>query len=135
MNMLLSTIHQPVLGYHLLRVVTAVLMLFHGYAKLVNGVDGIAGLLTGLGLPAFAAYGVLIGEVVAPLLVLSGFFVAPAALVMAINMVVAVLLVHTGHFFTLGKSGGWSIELQAFFFFSSLAIALMAPVKAAGKAT
>lgn len=122
-----SFIHSPAAGYHLLRVVTAVLMLFHGYPKLVNGVEGIAAKLTALGLPGFIAYGVLIGEVLAPLMVLVGFAVAPAALVMAFNMVVAVLLAHTAQFFELTKSGGWQLELQAFFFVASLAIALMAP--------
>lgn len=40
-------------------------------------------------------------------------------------MVFAVGLVHMHHFFELGKSGGWSLELQAFFFFVALAVAFM----------
>ena len=61
------------------------------------------------------------------MLVLINRFVAPAALVMAFNMVVAVALVHASQVFTLGKTGGWALELQGLYFFGSLAIAFMAP--------
>lgn len=113
-------------GVLLLRFTTAGLMLFHGVAKLVRGVEPIAGLLGNVGMPAWFAYGVLIGEVVAPLLIIAGVWVRAAALVMAINMVVAVALAHPEQLFTLGQSGGYALELQAFFFFCSLAIAWLA---------
>ena len=44
------------------------MMLLHGVAKLRGGVDGIEARLGALGLPDFIAYGVFLGEVVAPLL-------------------------------------------------------------------
>ena len=124
-----SAFHQPVAGFFLLRWAVAGLVLLHGIAKLIHGVGPIEGMLASVGLPAFMAYGVLVGELVAPLLVLANVMVVPAALVMAFNMVVAVALVHTSQFFTLGKSGGWALELQGLYFFGSLAIALMAPRK------
>ncbi|MNR71687.1 hypothetical protein D3C71_23190 [compost metagenome] len=127
MASLLSRLHRPALGYHLLRISVAALMLFHGAAKLSNGIDGIQAMLASAGLPAFIAYGVYAGELIAPLLVLLGIFVAPAALVMAANMVFAVGLAHLAQVFTLGKSGGWAIELQALFFIASLAVAFLAP--------
>ena len=49
----------------------------------------------------------------------------PAALVIAFNMVVALLLVHTSQFFALTKSGGWALELQAFYLLTALVIALL----------
>ncbi|HET7527865.1 MAG TPA: DoxX family protein, partial [Burkholderiaceae bacterium] len=105
-----------------------VLMLFHGASKLMNGIGGLPGMVSALGVPGFLAYAVYLGEVVAPLFVLSGFFVAPAALVMAINMIVAVSLAHVPQLFTLNaRTGGYALELQAFFFFGSIAIALLAP--------
>jgi putative oxidoreductase len=113
-------------GVLLLRFTVAGLMLFHGVAKLRNGLDGIESMLTGLGLPAWFAYGVLVGEILAPLLVLAGIWVRPAALVMALNMLVAVALAHTAQLFTLSRSGGYGLELQAFFFFCSIAVALLA---------
>lgn len=119
--------HKPVAGFLILRWAVAGLMLLHGISKLLHGFDAIEVRLAGVGLPAFIAYGALIGEVVAPLLVLANRLVVPAALVMAFNMVVAVALAHTSQFLTLSKSGGWALELQALYFFGSLAIALLAP--------
>ena len=123
----LSALHQPVAGFLILRWVVAGLMLLHGLSKMTRGLSAIEGMVVSAGLPAFIAYGVLVGEVLAPLLVLANRWVAPAALVMAFNMVVAVALVHASQFFTLGKSGGWALELQGLYFFGSVAIALMAP--------
>jgi putative oxidoreductase len=100
-------------------------MLFHGVAKLRNGLDGIESLLAGVGLPTWLSYGVLVGEVLAPMLVLAGVWVRPAALVMAFTMVVAVGLAHSTQLLTIGKSGGYGLELQALFLFCSIAIALL----------
>ena len=129
MNKFLSAFHHPVAGFFILRWAVAGLILMHGISKLLGGLAPIEGMLAKAGLPAFIAYGALIGEVVAPLLVLANVMVAPAALVMALNMAVAVALAHSSQFFTLGKSGGWALELQGLYFFGSLAIALMAPRK------
>lgn len=129
MTSLFSAFHRPAAGFFLLRLTVAGLMLLHGISKLLHGVGPIEGMVVNAGLPAFTAYGVLIGEVVAPLFVLANRFVVPAALVMAFNMMVAVALAHTSQLFTLGKSGGWALELQGLFFFGSLVIALMAPRK------
>lgn len=42
----------------LLRLTVAFLMLFHGYVKVIHGVDGMMGMLEGYGIPGFVAYGV-----------------------------------------------------------------------------
>jgi len=112
-------------GKLLLRAVLAILLLFHGVSKLSGGIGFITGMLQGLGLPAFLGYGVYVGEVVAPLLILVGLYTRPAALVVAINMVVALLLVHTGQFFTLSDTGGWALELQGMYLGGALAVALL----------
>lgn len=112
-------------GILLLRWTVAGLMLFHGVSKLISGVDPIPSMLSSMGLPSWLAFGVLIGEVVAPLLILAGVLVQPAALVIAINMVVAVGLAHSSQLFVLGESGGYALELQAFYFLGALAIALI----------
>ena len=129
MNKYFSAFHQPVAGFFVLRWAVAGLMLLHGISKLLHGVAPIEGMLVGMGLPAIIAYGVLIGEVLAPLLVLANVLVVPAALVMAFNMVVAVALAHTAQIFTLGTTGGWALELQGLYLFGSVAIALLAPRK------
>ena len=112
-------------GKLVLRVMLAGLLILHGISKLMNGIGPIEGMVTKAGLPAVLAYGVYIGEVVAPLFVLIGYFTRPAALVIAINMVVAVFLVHMGQLLELSKQGGWALELQGFFFGTALAIALL----------
>jgi putative oxidoreductase len=123
---MLTVLHQPRAGYHLLRLSVAGMLLLHGIAKLINGIGGIEARVTQYGMPGFVAYGVLIGEVVAPLFVIANFFVQPAAIVMAINMLFAIGLAHAHDVFTLGRNGAWAIELQALFLFPSIAIALLA---------
>lgn len=113
------------LGKLLLRVTLAILILFHGVAKLINGIGPITGMVTKFGLPGEFAYLVYIGEVVAPLLVLFGAWTRPAALIIAINMIVAVVLAHMGDLFSITKTGGWALELQAFFFFVAIAVAIL----------
>ena len=77
------------------------------------------------GLPGFIAYGVLIGEVVAPILIVIGLFTRPAALVLAFTMVVAWLMVGTGKTFTLDAVGAWAIESLVYFFIGSLAVVFL----------
>ena len=113
------------LGKLLLRVVLAVLLLFHGVSKLTGGVGFITGMLAQMGLPAALGYLVYVGEVFSPLLILAGVWTRPAALVVAGNMIVAVLLVHTKEFFTMSQTGGWALELQGMYFFAAIALALL----------
>jgi putative oxidoreductase len=112
-------------GKLVLRVALAILLLFHGYAKLTGGIGFVGTMLAKAGLPAALGYLVYVGEVIAPLMILAGIFTRPAALVVAINMIVAVLLVHTSQFFTLDKTGGWALELQGMYFFAAVAVALL----------
>lgn len=114
------------LGQTVLRMFLGVLLIMHGINKLQHGIDGIVGMVTSLGLPGFIAYGVYIGEVVAPLLLIVGLHVRLAALVIAFNMVIAVALAHLSQIFLLSKSGGWAIELQAFYFVTALVVAIQA---------
>ncbi|WP_194726171.1 DoxX family protein [Noviherbaspirillum malthae] len=112
-------------GKLVLRAAIAILLLFHGISKLIGGVGFITGMLAKFGLPPAIGYLVYIGEVVAPLLILFGIWARAAALVVAINMVVAVLLVHTAQFFTTSQTGGWALELQGLYFAGAIAIALL----------
>jgi putative oxidoreductase len=112
-------------GKLVLRVVLAILILFHGVSKVIGGVGLIAGMLAKAGLPAAFGYLVYIGEVVAPLLILIGLFTRVAALIVVVNMIVALLLVHTGQFFSLSNTGGWALELQGMYMGSAVALALL----------
>ncbi len=83
-------------------------------------------MLDSKGVPDFVAYGVYVGEVVAPLLVLIGFLARPAGVVIAGTMAVAVWLYHSGDLTTINAMGGaYALELQAFYFLGGLAIACL----------
>lgn len=122
-----NAIHTPTedLGKLVIRSALAILVLLHGISKLTGGIDGITGMVTNAGLPAVFAYGVYVGEVIAPLLVLIGLWTRAAAVVMAINMVVAIVLVHVPELAQLNKQGGWALELQGMFLFGAIAVALL----------
>ncbi len=120
-----SNINTDDAGKLVLRAALAIAILFHGVAKLTGGVGFIGGMLAKAGLPEALAYLVYVGEVVAPLMILAGLFTRPAALVVAINMLVAVLLVHSAELFTLNGTGGWALELQGMFLFAAIGVALL----------
>lgn len=114
-------------GKLILRVTLGALIVLHGISKLTNGVSGIEGMLQGMGLPAFIAFGAYVGEVLAPILVLIGFYARVGAALIVVNMLFALSLAHSHDLLTLGKSGGWALELQGFFLFTALALAFMGP--------
>lgn len=111
----------------ILRLVVGGMMLFHGISKIQNGIGGIEAMLAAKSLPAFLAYGVYVGEIIAPLLLLVGLFTRLSALVFAFNMVVAVFLAHAGDFLKLDSHGGWKLELHALYIFGAIAILLLGP--------
>ena len=113
------------MGKLVLRVALGLMILLHGISKLRGGVGPIGGMLAQHGLPAVLAYGVYVGEVIAPLLLVAGLYTRLAALVVALNMVVAIGLVHMGELFTLSKTGGWALELQGMFLATAVAVALL----------
>jgi putative oxidoreductase len=111
-------------GKLILRLTVGILLLFHGVAKILNPgiVDSMGTQLADLGLPAFVAYGVYFGEVLAPLMIIAGVFSRIGGLLVAINMVFAILMAHTAQLLTLSKSGGWAVELQGFYLLCGIAI-------------
>ena len=111
------------IGKLVLRVALGVLILLHGVAKITKGVDGIGGMLASHGLPAILAYGVYIGEILAPVLLIVGLFTRPAAAIMAINMLVAIWLVHRKDLGAINGQGGWALELQGMFLFAAISLA------------
>lgn len=116
-------------GKLVLRLTLGLLLVFHGWAKITGGVDFISGMLQNNGFPGFLAYLVYLGEFVAPLFVIAGAYTRVAAYIIVGNMVVALLLVHMGDIFALNGTGGWAIELQAFYLMTAVAIILLGPGK------
>ena len=114
-------------GKLILRLTLGGLILFHGVAKLMGGVSGLSGMVTGAGLPSFVTYGVYVGEVIAPILVLLGWYSRVGAVLIAVNMLFAIGLAHRAELFSLGQSGGLALELQGMFLFTAIALALIGP--------
>lgn len=118
--------HQD-LGKLVLRIALGVLIGLHGVFKLRNGLGGIEGMVTAHGLPAFVSYGVLVGEVLAPVLLLLGWFSRVGAVLVAVNMLFAFGLAHMGQLGALNSEGGWALELQGMYLAAALALALVGP--------
>ncbi|MDR2791109.1 MAG: DoxX family protein [Campylobacteraceae bacterium] len=109
-------------GKLILRCTVGVLMFFHGISKIQHGLSGIKGMLSGSIFPEFLAYGVFVGEILAPLLLIIGFKTRLAALALAINMVFVIVLAHAPSMFALSQHGGLAIETIYFYLFTSIAV-------------
>lgn len=114
-------------GKLLLRVSLGIVVLLHGIAKLRNGVSGIEGMLVSAGMPGWLAYGVYIGEVLAPIMLIIGFYARIGAVLVAVNMLFAVGLAHSAQVFQLTRSGGWALELQGMLLFAAVALVFLGP--------
>lgn len=110
-----------------LRVATACFILVYGFEKIAHPgqVEYIGTLLMDIGLPSFLAYGVYIGEVLAPAVMLVGWRTKIAALVVALNMVVVILLGHTNEIFPLSEFIWGAIELQTLFLINAVTVVML----------
>jgi putative oxidoreductase len=113
------------LGRLLLRLGVGGLLLLHGIYKVQNGIGFVIESVTRGGLPAFFAYGVYVGEVVAPALVLIGLLTRPAGLLIAFDMLVAIFLARRADVATIRPGGAWSIEAEMLFLLGGCAIACL----------
>jgi len=111
-------------GKLIMRLTLGILMLFHGVAKIQSPgtVEYLAGTLSSSGLPPSLIYGVYLGELLAPALILLGIFTRYSAILIIINMLFAIYLAHTGDIFSLSQHGGWRLELQGFYLFGAMAV-------------
>ena len=88
--------HQS-LGLAVLRIVVGIVFLAHGYQKLFKfGFHGVAGMLGHMGVPIPAVFAVILTlvEFVGGILLITGLATRIPALLLAIDMIVAILLVH-----------------------------------------
>lgn len=99
------------IGLLLLRISIAFTMLIYGISKLNFGIEYINSLLEQYGLPTFLGYGVFVGEIIAPILIIIGFRTKLAGLVLAINCFVAILMDRLPDVLSLNEHGGWAIGL------------------------
>jgi len=110
------------LGLLIMRLGVGGLMLLHGIAKVFGGIGTVKYLLEAAGIPSFLAYGVYIGEVIAPIMIVVGLRTRLAAAVMALSCLVAAALHHPGGIFSLNDTGGWSLELIGLYFIGAVAL-------------
>ena len=108
----------------ILRVVLGLLILLHGVSKLPPPPEFLVTALSERGLPSVLAYGVYLGEIVGPILIIVGIWTRLGALLIVANMIVAVLVAHTGDLFHINKQGGYQLELQAMYLFTAVALTL-----------
>lgn len=120
-------LNQPDLARLMLRLALGFLILLHGISKLINGIGPIEDLLAAHNLPALLAWGVLIGEILAPGMLILGIHTRVAAVLIAVNMLFAFVLAHQHQMLALKANGGWALELQALFLINALAILLLGP--------
>ncbi len=111
----------------ILRLGLGILVMLHGISKILHpgSLDFIAGKLGNFGLPGELAYLVYVGEILGPLMIIFGYFNRLGAIFIVINMVTAILLVHTAELFKLTSNGGWALELQGLYLLGAVAVALL----------
>ena len=113
-------------GKLVLRLTIGGLLFMHGLAK-VRDNSFVQNEVLDAGLPAFVAYGVFVGEIVAPLLLIIGVFTHTAALLVVTDMLFALALVHPPDFGTVTPTGAWGIETPLMFLLGAATIALIGP--------
>jgi putative oxidoreductase len=113
-------------GKLILRLAVAILLGIHGISKLRSGIDWMAGPLQSHHLPAFIAYGVYIGEVLAPILLILGILTRLAALAIVIDLSMALFLVVGPKTFAISaKSGGLGGEMELLYIAAALGIVFL----------
>jgi putative oxidoreductase len=117
-------------GKLILRLGFGVLFLLHGIHKLMNhpgSLEWISSQLVENGLPAWLAWGVYAGEVVAPIMIILGLYARMGALLTTITMIFAIYLAHANELLQMTEHGGWALELQGMFLLVSLVILFVGP--------
>jgi len=115
---------QEDLGKLILRATVGGLLLFHGMHKLLTGIAPVKAMVAAHHIPDAIAYGVYLGEIVGPVLVLLGLLARVGAGLIAINMIMAIVL-SGANLAGFNAMGGYQLELEAFYLFGALSVALL----------
>ncbi len=113
------------IGKLILRITVGGLLLFHGVDKILHGIGNIENMMLVQGLPKYAAFGVYVGEVLAPILLIFGWRSRWWAGIIAFNMAVAIYLVYGKSLLVLGAHGAWLLEAPIFFLLAALSIVFL----------
>jgi len=115
-------LHNDDLAKLILRIACGGILVFHGVFKVFTDIQHVKDMVSNAGLPSAVAYGSIIGEFIAPLFLIAGFKTRIAALIIAFNMLMTVLVAHRNLVFRINDFGGWMIETNMLFMFMALAI-------------
>src|SRR3954451_6531261 len=114
-------------GIALLRIVVGIAFFMHGQQKLFQmGITGVSGFFASLGIPAPEAAAVVVSlvETIGGLALILGVFTRLAGVLLAADMLVALLVVHRPNGFFVGDGG---VELVLVLGAAALALALTGP--------
>jgi putative oxidoreductase len=101
------------------------LLLLHGVHKLLNGIEPIKTMIGAHNAPQVLGYGVYLGEIVGPILVILGLFSRIGGLLITFNMIVAIVLAGMGSLLALNAQGGYALELEMFYLLGGLSVVLL----------
>jgi putative oxidoreductase len=118
----MNRFHNDDLAKLIVRITCAGLLILHGSHSLAHGIQHIKDMVRNVGLPEFVAYGNLVGEVLAPILMIVGYKTRIAVLIVAFNMLASILIAHRDIAFARNDFGGWMIELNVFYMLTALAV-------------
>jgi putative oxidoreductase len=112
-----------------LRVVLGALMVAHGYQKLMSGPESFGRVLAGLGLPATTVLGYVVtyAELVAGALLVVGLLSRLAAVVLTVDLIVAIALVKVNVGLIAPHGMGAGAELDLAFIAGFVAILFAGP--------
>ncbi|GBC78323.1 Putative oxidoreductase MhqP [bacterium HR08] len=110
-----------------LRLAVGVIFIAHGRQKLFGGLAGFEQYLESLGVPLPGLFAILVAlvEFLGGICLLLGLFTRWAALLIAVNMLVAILRVHLPH----GLTGAGGFEFPLVLLAAALSLALTGPQK------
>ena len=115
------------IGKLILRLTCGGLLLPHGLFKVFVEIESVRQMVSSAGLPSVLAYGTIIGEVLAPAFLIVGWKTRLAALLIAFNMLMSILVAHRDIAFSVNNYWGWMIELNVFFMMTAISIFFVGP--------
>jgi putative oxidoreductase len=116
-------------GLALLRIALGIAFALHGWSKLSGGMDGVAGFFASLGIPAasLVAWIVMIVELVGGILLIIGFLTQIVGILLALDMLGAIIFAYLGRGAPFIENGAISWERELVFGVAALCLALAGP--------
>ena len=97
-------------GLLILRIFFGICLFMHGVAKIMHGVGGVKSLLAAKEIPQFIAYGVYLGEIIAPIMIILGIFCRIGAL-LVLGLCGIILYVAYPDLTAMNSHGGFKAEI------------------------